>query len=40
MCHYGSNQGGVAPGDIIDEFGGQLLHNPPKGKVISNPSRQ
>ena len=23
----------MAPGDIIDEFAGHILHNPPQGKV-------
>lgn len=23
----------MSPGDIIDEFAGNILHNPPQGKV-------
>lgn len=32
-CSHGNNQAGVSPGDIIDEFAGHILHNPPQGKV-------
>ena len=32
-CNHGNGQAGVSPGDIIDEFAGNILHNPPQGKV-------
>jgi len=32
-CNHDNDQAGVSPGDIIDEFGGHLLHNAPQGKV-------
>lgn len=32
-CNHDNDQAGVSPGDIIDEFGGHVLYNPPQGKV-------